>query len=741
MRSVIYSLVFIICSCGAGSICAQVIQGSIIDVETQAPVPYVDILFVDLQSGTSTNEAGVFIIVHVSLPKLHIQLSAIGYELLDTTIILDSRMQFNFYLRPTHLELEEVVIKSTGGKLSTNQVVEVAHLKLSDIQESAATNLTETITNIPGVDNLSTGAGIGKPVIRGLFGNRIVTYAQGIRVENQQWGGEHGLGVGGLGLESVEVIKGPASLLFGSDAIGGVLYFNDAKYAKENSRSFFVSSKFLSNTLGTDNNIGFKMNYKGFKWNIFGNYANHTDYQVPEDNRVLNTRFNTSNFKTDLGFGSKHWIGNLRYAYMHNNFGIVEDAVYTETKDKKMEAPFQSINNHNLSFENTFLFRASRLDVTLGFSANSRKEFEEEEPDMAALDLRLQNYSYQVKWSSPIYGTYFQTILGSQGMMQQNKNAGEELLIPDARSTDVGLFALENISMKNLEIVLGLRADFRTIDAHRTTSEELTIPALKRNFSGVSFSAGAVYDLGKFKLRGNFANAFRSPTTGELLSNGPHHGSSQFIIGDRDLETERSQQIDFSIDYLDEHFNFTFQPFYNHISNYIYLSSMDTIIDEFPAFRYVQQNAKLYGGEAGVHWHPHQLHGLHIEANYALVIGQQAKDEYLNLMPQARISTKLKYEWEKENKLGLKNMYLDYLYKFKQTRLATDELPSAAYGLVSLGMRFEKEVRQHALTLDFGVKNLFNTRYVDHLARLKYLGIPAAGINFYVDVKYALHSK
>jgi iron complex outermembrane receptor protein len=224
--------------------------GTVLDKETKQAIPYAQVYFVDLKTGTTTDENGIFKIEHFNQKIIHIQITFIGYNIIDQIVNINTTKEQTFYLEQSHLELEEVVISAPSGRLQGENIVSIEHKKIAKLQQTSPLTLAEAISNIPGVEQTTTGAGIGKPVIRGLSGNRIVTYAQGIRIENQQWGDEHGLGVGEVGIESVEVIKGPASLLYGSDALGGVLYFIDERYARHNTIEGFAQTKFLSNTLG-----------------------------------------------------------------------------------------------------------------------------------------------------------------------------------------------------------------------------------------------------------------------------------------------------------------------------------------------------------------------------------------------------------------------------------------------------------------------------------------------------------
>lgn len=284
-----------------------------------------------------------------------------------------------------------------------------------------------------------------------MSGNRIVTYAQGIRIENQQWGAEHGLGVGDVGIESVEVIKGPASLLYGSDALGGVLYFVDDRYAKHNTVEGFAQIRFLSNTLGIFNTLGAKLHKGKFKLNLFGTYTSNADYQTPNGKRVSNTRFDEKNFITSIGYNYKNWTTNLRYSFLKNNFGITDSALFTTSTERNMVLPFQSISNHNVSFENTLFTGNSRLNLILGFTDNNRQEFEDTSSE-PALAMNLRTYTYNLKWYSSSIKDKLNIIIGAQGMYQTNENSGEEILIPNASTSDISGFTIVNYDLNKIQL-------------------------------------------------------------------------------------------------------------------------------------------------------------------------------------------------------------------------------------------------------------------------------------------------
>lgn len=202
---------------------SQQLSGIITD-SNKTPLSNVEIYIEDLQIGTSTKENGSYLLKNLPTTSIEITVAYLGYKTIHKTITLSQKETIlNFALEESVFKMDEVIIATPFNKLQSQNVMKVEKATLEQIQNQGTVTLSEGVRSIPGVEIVSTGVGIGKPVIRGLRGNRVLVYNAGIRLENQQWGDEHGLGVDESSIESLEVIKGPASLLYGSDALGGVL--------------------------------------------------------------------------------------------------------------------------------------------------------------------------------------------------------------------------------------------------------------------------------------------------------------------------------------------------------------------------------------------------------------------------------------------------------------------------------------------------------------------------------------
>ncbi|SFA93223.1 iron complex outermembrane recepter protein [Flavobacterium swingsii] len=634
--------------------------------------------------------------------------------------------------------MDEVKISSNAfNKIQSQNVMKIEHKSIKELQQKGAATLMEGLASIPGVSQISTGTSIGKPVIRGLSGNRVLVYTQGVRLENQQFGEEHGLGLSDSGIESVEVIKGPASLLYGSDALGGVLYFNPEKFAKPNSYSADFNQKLFSNTHGSNTSFGLKSSSENWKFIIRGGYNNHGDYKMPNDSLVTNTRFDEADVKTAIGYSNPKFATILRYNLNNLNLGIPEE-IGLQTRKRDPDYPRQGVLNHILSLHNNFFFKNSKLDANFGYISNNRKEFEDS--TIPVLDMNLNTVNYDLKYYLPKIGK-LETIIGLQGMSQTNRNSGLELLIPDANTNDIGALATSNYEWKSNVIQAGFRFDTRKIntETHGIIGDEGYFEAIDKKYTSFNASLGYKTKLTDYlSFRFNVASGFRSPNLAELTSNGVHEGSNRYEIGNSNLKNEQNIQTDLNLEYGNSHFEFFANGFYNHINNYIFISPNGNIIDENDVYDYVQANAKLYGGEFGIHFHPHPLDWLHITSSFETVTGQKQNGEYLPLIPANKWNNNLRTEFDINNwiKKGFATVNVESI--FKQNNNSTFETKNNDYTLVNIGLGGNININKTNFDISINANNMLNKSYISHLSRLKTDGIPNIGRNIVLGVSFLL---
>lgn len=733
----------------------KTLKGNITNKEDQTPLEQVSIYFPQLEKGTVTNADGFFEINNLPSGKFKIVISYIGFQTYSQTVdLLEPTTQLSLDLMPSAIEMEEVIVSTPFHKLQRENVMKVERTSIKDLKSAGAVNLSEGITNIPGVESVSTGVGIGKPVIRGLSSNRVLTYTQGIRLENQQFGDEHGLGISDAGIESVEVIKGPASLLYGSDALGGVLYLNPEKFANSNEVEGDINLNYFTNTEGLNGNGGFKASSEKLKFLVRLGGSSHVDYKTGNNERVTNSRFSEKDLKTGLAYQLTNFKTELRYNYNNSELGIPEEIGDQSTERSAIE-PFQDITSHILSSKSNIYFNNSSLQAIIGFTRNDRKEFEDhehgaevileeeehEEGEPPALDMKLETFSYNLQYNLAKIGAV-ETIIGLQGMNQNNSNFGEEVLIPDATTNDIGLLVTSHIHLNKSDVQLGVRYDKRTIDSDENglVGDQNYIEAIDRNFNSFNIAAGYKVDVSANLItRLNIASGFRAPNLAELTSNGAHEGTNRYEIGNADLNNERNVQTDLSLEFKNEHFEFYVNGFYNSISDYIYLEPNGTAIDGNAVYLYQQQDANLFGGEAGLHYHPHPLDWLHMESNFSTVTGQLKNDGNLPLIPANNWANTLRFEFSKINK-DFANGYgfLTLKSYFAQNKVSNFETTTDGYSLLNLGLGATVTISNQPIDFKLSANNVLDKEYISHLSRLKSDGISNIGRNINLGVSIPL---
>ena len=764
MRKIIFLLPLLLVSYYT-AMAQNTIKGTVTD-ENQSPVLGADIYIEQLHIGTTSDESGLFELNNIPNGTHKLSISFVGFNTENIELNISSEEKIlEIALSPSVFHMDEVILSAPFNKLQSENVMKIESKSIETLKKAGAPTLMQGISNIPGVSEITTGTGIGKPVIRGLSGNRVLVYTQGVRLENQQFGSEHGLGMNDSGIESVEVIKGPASLLYGSDALGGVLYLNPEKFAYQDETKIDLSQSFFSNTLGSNTSLGFKTSKKKLKFIARGGFNSHADYQIPNGDRVTNTRFTEKDFKAGLGLNLDQFVTEFRYNYNQSEIGIPEE-IGQQTTSRSVALPYQDLNTHILSLHNHFYLNKSKIDLNLGYTVNNRKEFEdehdhdddhededheeedhegeEEHDEEAALDMKLKTFTYDLKYNLAKMGK-FETIAGIQGMYQENQNFGEEILIPDAITSDIGFLVTSTLSINDKSSLQGgIRYDHRNISSSsfekedpNDPSQEIIIDGLDRSFSNVTFSLGyKTLFFDKMTTRINIASGFRAPNLAELTSFGVHHGSNRFEIGNPDLDNEQNFQFDLALEYGNKHIEVFANGFYNNLNNYIFANPTGELIEEYQVFEYVQTDANLYGGEFGIHVHPHPFDWLHLESTYETVIGEQSNGDDLPLIPANRWANTIRVEIKGTETFNEIYTALVLDSFMEQNRVSINETVTPGYNLLHLRMGANLSFERINIGMNLGFNNLLDETYISHLSVLKTDLIPNPGRNIVLGLNF-----
>ena len=660
-----------------------------------------------------------------------------------------------------HLNLNEVTVTGvTGDTKLKHATAPVSIVSPQVLRATASTNIIDAIAHQPGVSQLTTGGSISKPIIRGLGYNRVVVMSEGVRQEGQQWGDEHGVEVDGSSVNSVEILKGPASLMYGSDAMAGVVILHSKPTLAEGDMCANVSTEYQTNNGLFNYNLSIAGNQHGFVWDArFSDKMAHA-YKNKYDGYVPGSQFRERAGRLMLGVDKTWGHSRLTWTAYHLTPGIVEGERNPETGELECSTnnvktygkslPFQQVKHYKLVWDNSLSLSSGYLKAIIGYQQNRRQEFEES-ADEYELFFKLHTLTYDLRYLTHEWdGWKFSTGIG--GMYQKSGNEGEEYLIPDYRLFDFGIYATTTKAIgDSWTLNGGVRYDHRRLHGDELIEDgDMRFTDFSRHFNGLTGSIGAVCNINKhFNVRLNLARGFRTPNMSELSSNGVHEGSIRYELGNQQLKAEYSLQADLGIDFTSRYVSAQVALFANRIDNYIFTHRLNQEIEEgYLTYAYTQGDARLLGFEAGIDFHP--VHSIHFSNSFSYVDARlmhaSADTKYLPFTPAPHWASELKWELfhhshttvnhhhttDAAHRSLFNNLYvaagLDCYLKQTHIYSADDtETKTPGYALLSLSAGSDIQVKGRKVAeLYITADNLLDKAYQNHLSRLKYADVNAA---------------
>lgn len=741
---------------------AQTLTGVVTDKTTGEKLPGVAVYIPDLKTGTITDVSGHYEIKNLPKSKFIVQVKLIGYTTITTTIDFSKTAEKNFVLDISAIETSEVVV--TGSAFTsehTQTSVPVVPIDKIQIRSVGSPNIIAALAVTPGVSDISTGSAISKPVIRGLGYNRIVVVNEGVRQEGQQWGDEHGIEIDEFDAERIEILKGPSSLLYGSDALGGVINILEPVLPPNGKIRGEVNSKYSANNMLTANSLMLEGNHSGFVWRARGTYKNAAPYKTPSE-KIFNSAFNEKNAEGLLGLNRSWGYAHLHFSKWDSEIGLPEGerdeatgklldsegniATGEELSSRNIFLPYQNVSHNKFSMVNNIIIGGSQLRLNAGWQQNDRKEFAES-PAEPALWFRLQTFTYDAKYFLPNKDS-LELVMGAGGMSQRNENRGEEFLIPDYILMDWGVFASLKKTFAKTTLNAGARFDMRTVSGEELVMDsEKVFTGFNSDFSAATGSVGATFQPDStWHFKANIGRGFRAPNISELSANGVHEGTFRYEVGNTDLKPETSLQFDLGIEVDGKKMNGSLDAFYNLIDNFIYYRHFngDTLLangEPFPVYRYVQGNSALKGFEFSLDIHP--VSSMHFENTVAYVDARNnTLDVPLPFIPPVKIENELRYTFKTKKTSRLSETYVkaSLVNVLKQDRIDAFETATDGYTLINAGAGTNIKVGKQSTMFFVSVNNIMDTEYFNHLSRLKEVGIHEAGrnITFGVSVPFGL---
>ncbi len=628
------------------------------------------------------------------------------------------------------VQIDEIVVTSVTGSAHIKEIAApISIISNAALQTFQSTNIIDAISRQPGVSQITTGSGISKPVIRGLGYNRVLVVNNGIRQEGQQWGDEHGIEIDGNAVGSIEIMKGPASLIYGSDAMAGVIIMNESPIMSLGKMHVEAMGEYQTNNGLANYSLNYKGNHNGFIWDCRWSQKFAHDYHAPQDGIVPNTGFKENAISGMVGLNKKWGYSRIKASFYNltPEMTEVEDDYEEGSNDYSIEAPFQKVRHTKVISDNRFYLKKGYLNALIGYQQNRRQEYED--ADECELDFDLKTITYDLRYVLPEWKN-FKFNYGIGGMQQASRNLGEEFLIPEYNLFDVGMYITAHRSVySNLHISGGIRYDRRNLHSFSLFDEgEERFQDFKRNFGAFSGSIGVIYNLNsKIDVKANVSHGYRAPNISELGCNGKHEGTFRYEQGNASLNPEHSWQVDAGIDFSSERVSASLSLFANRIGNYIYIKGCNKKIDDTPVFQYTSGDARVLGGEAMLKIY--LLKHLYFENTFSIVDAQllsKTDGKYLPFIPAPRLVSTLHYDIPVHSN-RVKNFFVEVESDFnlKQDHIMSEndtETPTAAYVVLdaTIGIDIHRKNGAKLCYVGLNATNLLNTAYQSHLSRLKY---------------------
>lgn len=747
--------------------------------------PLEGVRIIQSNNKATTDHKGEFRLNTDREKDIQIEFQLEGFETLNITIDQLENKIYEFEMNFETVELDAVQLHHHHLKSVQNS----ERITAETIKNNYSGSLVQSIETIPGIQSSEIGSAASKPMIRGMGLNRVAVAENGLKQEGQQWGEEHGLEISSWNIDRVEILKGAATLEYGSDAVGGVIAVNSSQKPLNEGLNgeliFFGRTQ--NESLGTALKISDSKN--GFYYKASADYSDYADFSVPTDHivyqgeeiqlykkRLQNTAGINHSVSLLGGFSKNNFETSVYTSNYYQKIGFFpgadndsDEEFEDDNKPRNVDDPYQNVNHFKLQSITNYKTGKDRFSLILGYQNNHRQEWDDfhehhdgDHPDeegndgeIPELDLRLSTYDAQLKYERN-FSSKNKLNLGIQTQIQNNLIGGFGFLMPDYDRWNYSAFAINEIQIiPSLTLNYGLRFDYSRLKIAEffdwnqyeqliengysdSEAEQLSQKSTKidKKFSNLNYSAGLLFQPdSNWDLNLNLSSSFRLPTAIELASNGVHHGSFIYEVGNPNLKTEKGLTADFKTVFHKNQFQIGLNPYLYYFSDYIFLQPTDEISplpDGNRIYRYNQAEALISGFEFSAEKNfGSRLNGLFsIEYQYSFQKSYDKKQPLPMSPPTVWYS-----EWTYQliqNKKKIEKLELSFNFKIadNQNRVAENEEPTKGYFLIGLGIRSKFNFGKLNPTLMFRARNLTNEKYFNHLSFYRNLEIPEAGRNF-----------
>ncbi|KXX66956.1 TonB-dependent receptor [Flammeovirga sp. SJP92] len=750
-------------------------SGKVIDSETKTPLEGVSVKDTENEKVLSlTNKEGKFSF-NLNEKSATLLFHFLGFD--EKTIKVNANKRTTIVLSPSLQQLDEVDVHAHGHDELSLSGLNTTSVNAFALESQRATTISETLSKTAGVSFISTGVGISKPTVRGMAGARVVVSVDGVKLEDQQWGMDHGLSIGQSTVDEVEIAKGAATLKYGSDGLGGVIRVKSPEPLGEDKIEGSAALNYKSNNqyFGGDFKVNAQKNK--FFYHLSGGYEDFGNYQVPStefdylgkifqirDGFLANTGGNIGSAKAMVGYSGDKWVTSISYSMFDQTVGLFPGATGIPTQSwidsfgnrRNPDIPRQEIIHQMMTVNSHVDTWGGVLWIDLGYQHNDRRELSDpvrhgrelEENGFVANALDLQTFSSAIHFDKESKKSKWE--VGMSHEFQENTRSGYDFLIPDYRQNTFGAYGIIGLPLTSkLDLIGGLRFDYISFISDQFTDGFFKDPPgseipwvrvedINNTYYNFTGSLGLKWKMFKIiDANTNVAKTFRAPTANELASNGVHHGTFRHEQGNPDLRPEEGYQFDLNLGYGSKSWRVTFNPYFNYYSNYIYLSASgeaSSLPDAGQIYKYTEGEGYFTGYELMLDWDISPSFKFHNATEYVYALNTTTNRSFPFVPPLATLN-EITYTAQINHSFFSKPFVaLNAELVQAQNRVDRNEKKTEGYAAFGFKMGTGFSINNVYGNLLFRIDNLTNNVYMRHLSRYRLLNITEPGRNFSVSL-------
>ena len=670
--------------------------------------------------------------------------------------------------------LGEVVVEGSNGNKyrQMRSALNTINVTKRYLEANFGGSLMQTLERIPGVKAMNIGSGESKPVIRGLGFNRVVIAENGIKHEGQQWGDDHGLETDQYAVERTAVIKGPAALNYGSDAIGGVIDLRSDQVPEERLRggaNLFARSN--NESIGTALRVTGREGRFWYKANA--TLISYADYRVPadsipyysyyiklKDRRLRNTAGRELDGSLMLGYEGDRLKSYVRLAEVNRRSGFFANAhglevqmsdIDYDSARRDIDLPYHTVNHRSAMSHTEWQWSGGKVEGDLAYQHNRQREFAEPvshgympvPPN--TLERSFNKHTATANLHARMRFGKHTVRAGMNAEYQHNRRGGWGFILPDFERFTLGGYLSDRFAPRdNLILSAGIRLDRGKVDIHGYRDWYKTPTAsgdsvftqraadFGRLFRNFSWSIG-INRLGNhFSLKANLGKSFRIPIAKELGMDGINYNIFRYEKGNADLKPEVSYQLDAGASYERGRVAFELTPYLNYFPNYIYLNPTADYREGLQLYYYTQSRVFRWGFEASLSYRLLPRLRLSAEGEYlhARQLSGEKKGYSLPFSTPWSARAELRYELPERQPGDTGFAALEWVVVGSQREIVPPEEPTPGHQLLNAAIGKSFRLREQTLRLTLRGENLLNRRYFDHTSFYRLIGVPEPGRNF-----------